>query len=187
MCCGVTFSWWTKLPWWTHAFLFHPAVCLWYQSFLLCLSISLGLLIAVLVFSLFFEASSQKSRFLQIVVNKSNTSISWYNPSEGQLHNELKKLKMFVSFGPFLACIRRKYSGMCKNISVQDYLSFCCCAVTRSCPTLCDPMNCSTPGFPILHYLLEFAQIHACWVGDAVWPSHPLPPSSPFVFNLSQD
>ena len=34
------------------------------------------------------------------------------------------------------------------------------CSVTRSCPTLCDPMNCSTPGFPVLNYLLEFAQTH---------------------------
>ena len=34
------------------------------------------------------------------------------------------------------------------------------CSVTQSCPTLCDPMDCSTPGFPVLHYLLELAQIH---------------------------
>ena len=46
-------------------------------------------------------------------------------------------------------------------------------------------MNCSTPGFPVLHYLLEFAQIHDHWVGDATQPSHPLPPPS-FAFNLSQ-
>ena len=34
----------------------------------------------------------------------------------------------------------------------------CCCSVSKSCPTVCDPMDCSTPGFPVLHYLLEFAQ-----------------------------
>ena len=45
-----------------------------------------------------------------------------------------------------------------------------------SCVRLCDPMNCSTPGFPFLHYLLEFAQIHVHWVSDAIQPSHPLPP-----------
>ena len=53
------------------------------------------------------------------------------------------------------------------------------------CPTLCDPMNYSTPGFPVPHRLLEFAQVHAHWVGDAIQPSHPLPPYS-FAFNLSQ-
>ena len=53
------------------------------------------------------------------------------------------------------------------------------------CVRLCDPMNYSTPGFPVPHHLLEFAQVHAHWVGDAIQPSHPLPPYS-FAFNLSQ-
>ena len=44
-------------------------------------------------------------------------------------------------------------------------MSRCCfCLLTKACPALCDPMNCSTPGFPVLHYLLEFAQIHVRWV-----------------------
>ena len=46
-----------------------------------------------------------------------------------------------------------------------------CCSVAKSCPTLCDPMNCSTPGFPVLHYLPEFAQIHAF---ESVMPSNHL-------------
>ena len=52
--------------------------------------------------------------------------------------------------------------------------------------TLCNSMDCGMPGFPVLHYLQEFAQIHVHWDGDAIQPSHPLPPSSPFAFNLSQ-
>ena len=43
-----------------------------------------------------------------------------------------------------------------------------CCLVTESCQTLCDPMNCRTPGFPVLHYLLEFAQTHVHWVSNAI-------------------
>ena len=58
-------------------------------------------------------------------------------------------------------------------------------SVTQSCPTLCDPMNCSTPGFPVHHQLPEFTQTHVHWVGDAIQPSHPLS-SSPPAFNLSQ-
>ena len=54
----------------------------------------------------------------------------------------------------------------------------CCCSVTKSCLTLCDPMDCSMPGSSILHYLLEFAQIHVHWVSDAILPS--LPPLAPF-------
>ena len=52
---------------------------------------------------------------------------------------------------------------------------------------LCDSVGCSMPAFPVLHYLLEFAQAHVPWVGDDIQPSHPLPPPSPFAFNLSQD
>ena len=63
---------------------------------------------------------------------------------------------------------------------------YCCCSVTKSCPTLCDPMNCSTPGFPVLCYLLEFAQTHVHRVGDAFQPSHPLLSPSPPAFSLSQ-
>ena len=52
----------------------------------------------------------------------------------------------------------------------------CCYSVANSCLTLCHPINCSIPGFPVLHYLLELAQTHAHWVGDAIHPSHPLLP-----------
>ena len=48
------------------------------------------------------------------------------------------------------------------------------CSVAQSCPTLCDPMDCGMPGFPILHHLLKFAQIHVHWVSDAIQSCHPL-------------
>ena len=51
---------------------------------------------------------------------------------------------------------------------------------------LWDPMDCSTPGFPVHHQLLELAQTHVHQVGDAIQPSHPLSSSSPSIFNLSQ-
>ena len=59
-------------------------------------------------------------------------------------------------------------------------------SAAKSHPTLCESMDYSTPGFPVLHYLLEFAQIHVHRVGDIIEPSHPLLPSSPLAFNLSQ-
>ena len=52
--------------------------------------------------------------------------------------------------------------------------------------SLCDPMNCSTPGLPVYHQLLEFTQIHVLKVGDAIQPSHPLLSSSSPAFNLPQ-
>ena len=58
-------------------------------------------------------------------------------------------------------------------------------SVAQLCLTLCDPMDCSTPGFPVHHHLLELTQNHVHWVGNAIQPSHPLSSPSP-AFNLSQ-
>ena len=60
------------------------------------------------------------------------------------------------------------------------------CSVMKLCLTVCDPTDCSTPGFPVLHYLPEFVQTHVHRAGDIVQPSHPLLPPSPPAFNLSQ-
>ena len=59
-------------------------------------------------------------------------------------------------------------------------------SVTQSCPTLCDPMNRSTPGLPVHHQLLEFTQTHVHRVSDAIQPSHPLSSPSPPAPNPSQ-
>ena len=58
-------------------------------------------------------------------------------------------------------------------------------SVSKSCLTLHDPMDCSMTGFPVLHHLPEFAQLHVHWVSNAIQPSYPLLPSSS-AFNLSQ-
>ena len=60
-------------------------------------------------------------------------------------------------------------------------------SVVQSCLILCDPMDCSTPGFPVHHQLLELAQTHVHRVGDAIQPSHPLSSPSPSTFNLAQN
>ena len=62
----------------------------------------------------------------------------------------------------------------------------CCCSVTQPCPTLCDHIDCSMTGFPVLHYLPEFAQTHVHGVGDAIQLSHPLSSLFPPALNLSQ-
>ena len=61
-----------------------------------------------------------------------------------------------------------------------------CCSVSKLCPTLCDLMDCSTPGFPVLQHLPEPAQAHVHWVSDAIQPSWPLSPPSPLAFSLFQ-
>ena len=59
-------------------------------------------------------------------------------------------------------------------------------SVAWSCPTLCDPLDSSTPGLPVHHQLLVFTQTHVHQVGDAIQPSYPLSSPYPLAFNLSQ-
>ena len=71
------------------------------------------------------------------------------------------------------------------NICTQYSLLFQFSSVAQLCPTVSDPMDCSTPGFPVHIQLPELAQTHVHPVGDAIQPSHPLSSPSP-AFNLSQ-
>ena len=73
----------------------------------------------------------------------------------------------------------------CKAL-LQLWAWVTCCSVTQSCLTLCNPMDCSNPGFLVLHHLLELAHTHVHWVSDAIQPSCPLSSPSPPAFNLSQ-
>ena len=69
------------------------------------------------------------------------------------------------------------------NVEVEAYWFS---SGAQSCLALCDPMNCSTPGLPVHHQLLESTQTHVYWIGDAIQPSHPLLSPSPLSLNLSQ-
>ena len=77
------------------------------------------------------------------------------------------------------------YNPKFKSINISLY-GTSVSSVAQLCPTLCDPMDCSTSGIPVHHQLPEFTQTHVHWVGDAIQPSHPLSPTSPPTINLSQ-
>ena len=74
----------------------------------------------------------------------------------------------------------------CCTAETNTTLKSSYCSVPKSCPTLCDPMNCCTPGFPALHHLPEFAQTPIHWVSNAIQQPHPLSPPTPLALNLSQ-
>ena len=86
---------------------------------------------------------------------------------------------------------QQHHTGSPLNHQGSPQIRDCCWSVSQSCPTLCSPMDCSTPGFPVLHYLPKFAQTHVHWVDDAIQPSSPLSPlpsifpSIRFFFNVS--
>ena len=77
---------------------------------------------------------------------------------------------------------RARGSPLLGQLRSSDQFSW----VAQSCPTLCDPMDCSTPGFSVHHQLPKLAQTHVHWVSDAIQPSHPLSSPSPPAFNLAQ-
>ena len=82
------------------------------------------------------------------------------------------------------SCYYRDKNGALSNVTeqIQALFTRCyCCSGTQSCPTLCDPMNCSMPGLPVRCRLPEFAQVHVHCIGDAIQLSHPLMPSSPYL------
>ena len=112
--------------------------------------------------------------------NSSDISVSTYLPVEWQGRACWQRL----SLGKEIEQLGDQEGGWifitCLWYSVQFS------SVTQSCTTLCDPMDCSKPGFPIHHQLPEFTQTHVHWVGDATKPSHPLSSPSPPTSNLSQ-
>jgi len=90
---------------------------------------------------------------------------------------------LFIQAMPLIIYFKQSFSRSLYHIFI---LFCCCCSVTKSCPTLCDPVNCSTPSFPVLHYLPDFAQTHVHSVSDASQSSHPLSSASLPAIHLSQ-
>ena len=93
-------------------------------------------------------------------------------------------LLSFFPFALFLCDLMTFHRVFFDSFSLYHLCIYCrfflcdywarCCSVTQSCPTLCGPMDCSMPGFPVLHHLPELTQTSVHWVGDAIQPSHPL-------------
>ena len=92
----------------------------------------------------------------------------------------------------FLYCICSSNNLYSYNHKLIHFLASCLNlyiqfdSVTQSCPTVCDPMNCSTPGLPVHHQLPEFTQTHVHRVSDSIQPSHPLLSPFPPALNPSQ-
>ena len=95
----------------------------------------------------------------------------WKNPKEnfGQPNNRGPKGICWNTMKKILrALFKRRKVCLMSRIQLGWH---CCCSVAKLCLTLSDPVDYSTPGFPVLHHLLEFAHTHVHWVGDAIQPS----------------
>jgi len=100
-------------------------------------------------------------------------------PSPGDLPDPEIKPVSSVWMGRFFTT---EPSGKPKRSLPHFY--YIICSVSQSCPTLCNPMDCSTPGFPVPHHLPEFTQVHVHWIRGAVQSSHPLMLFSPSALSL---
>ena len=92
--------------------------------------------------------------------------------------------------GPMSECefnlVVHKNHFLMKLIRTENVWNYCASVQSHSRQTLCNPMDCSTPGLPVHHQLPKFTQIHVHWVSDAIQPSHPLSCPFPPTFKLSQ-
>ena len=99
-------------------------------------------------------------------------------------------LRIVQQFTEEISCVITSISGLsCFLLLMGNQFPFSSIqfsSVAQSCPTLCDPMNHSTPGLPVHHQLPEFTQTLVHRVGDAIQPSHPLSSPSPPAPNSSQ-
>ena len=104
-----------------------------------------------------------------------------------QIHNTLRYLILILAGS--LLCLVYSVSGNVMTYYYNQVISLKhhqIRSVTQSCPTLWDPMNCSTPGLPVHHQIPEYTQTHVHRVSDAIQPSHPLSSPSPPAPNPSQ-
>ena len=129
--------------------------------------------------------------FLSALSTSKLLSLPFPPPRSGHLVTASHALSLpihLASGGPFLICCPKQspHGGQHQlwlvGLSTGILLLLFSCS---SCPTLCNPMDCSTPGFPVLYHLLDLAQTHVHWVVDVIQPSRPLSSASASAFNLS--
>ena len=116
----------------------------------------------------------------------SNYLLAFYffiNSSRISLHNKILWWIILLKFSPTVCCIKLIALYLCPSSLGRVQFSS---VQSLSCVRLCDPMNRSTPGFPVHHQLLEFTQTHVHRVSDAIQPSCPLLSPSPPAPNPSQ-
>ena len=112
--------------------------------------------------------------------------IAFLPRSKHRLISWLQSLSSVTLEPPKINSVSIASSSIFHEVMAPDAMIFQFSSVAQSCPTLCDPMDCSTPGFRVYRQLPELAQTHVHRVGDAIQPSHPLSSSSVPALNISQ-
>ena len=92
----------------------------------------------------------------------------------------------WATWKPLVRMSHRQFRFLANSIWAETGCSFQFSSVSQSCLILCNPMDCTTPGFLVHHQLPKLTQDHVHWVSDAIWPSHPLSSPSPPAFNQTE-
>ena len=119
-------------------------------------------------------------RFLQIIVTGQYTELEYW----GLGYKTFPSIIIYIDLSELI--LKASDHHLCTVNQIINAISVQFSSVAQSCLTPCDPMDCSTPGLPVHHQLLEFTQTHVHWVSDTIQPSHLLLSPSPPTFNLSQ-
>ena len=146
------------------------------------------LLFMFVVYGLYFyEIYSLYAQFLEFFFNH-----KWVLNVFKSFSAPIEIIRWFLFIYSLILCITLINLIVLKNPCIPmmnltwSWCSIEFTSVTQSCSTLCKPMNCSTPGLPVHHQLLQSTQTNVHWVSDAIQPSHPLSSPSPPAFHLSQ-
>ena len=123
--------------------------------------------------------------FLQRVVSCAEGTL-WVKSTLGPCEYFLGRFLKSAHVSWQLSLAMAEFSGNWQSVLEIIFWKLAISSVAQSCPTLCNPMDCNIPGFPVHHQLSELAQTHVHWVSDAIQPSHPLSSLSLPAFNLSQ-
>ena len=129
--------------------------------------------------------SNECSGLISFKIDWFDVHLCWHHSSKASI---LQLSPFFMVQLSHLCVTTGKTIPLTRRTFVGKLMSTCIISssVTQLCPTLCDPVDCSMPGLPVHHQLLEFTQTHVHWVSDAIQLSHLLSSPPPLAFNLSQ-
>ena len=127
---------------------------------------------------LYIHLGSHLSERITLLLLKNDIKLTIVRSEDFQEGDAVRSRDPDATDCPLFEPVLRAWENRNRNTFITNYCILSskeiCCSVAKLCPTLCNSMDCSTPGFPVLHCHPELAQTHVCWVNDGIQPSQSL-------------